>query len=81
MSAAVWRSQLRLKTVNRLQIILQHLSMNKHTAPDAEVLLAKSGCAGIITLNRPKALNALNLDMIRQIYPQLKLWEEDQKPS
>ncbi|XP_075464486.1 3-hydroxyisobutyryl-CoA hydrolase, mitochondrial [Ascaphus truei] len=77
MSAALLRSQLRLKTVNRLQIILQHLSMNKHTAPDAEVLLGKSGCAGIITLNRPKALNALNLDMIRQIYPQLKLWEED----
>ncbi|KAM6464098.1 3-hydroxyisobutyryl-CoA hydrolase, mitochondrial isoform 2-T3 [Liasis olivaceus] len=43
----------------------------------AEVLLEKRGCAAIITLNRPKALNAFNISMIRQIYPQLKKWEQD----
>uniref|UniRef100_A0A8C0IRD5 3-hydroxyisobutyryl-CoA hydrolase n=1 Tax=Chelonoidis abingdonii TaxID=106734 RepID=A0A8C0IRD5_CHEAB len=57
--------------------ILQHLNMSKHTDSTAEVLLEKRGCAGVITLNRPKALNAFNLSMIRQIYPQLKTWEKD----
>lgn len=42
---------------------------------EPEVLLEKMGCAGVITINRPKVLNALNLTMIRQIYPQLKVRE------
>ncbi|NXI96621.1 HIBCH protein, partial [Psophia crepitans] len=67
----------RLKRLNRLQVILQHLKMSKHTDSTAEVLLEKRGGAGIITLNRPKALNALNLSMIQQIYPQIKTWEQD----
>lgn len=40
---------------------------------EPEVLLEKVGCAGVITLNRPKFLNALTLNMTRQIYPQLKV--------
>jgi len=44
-----------------------------------EVLFEKVGNAGVITLNRPKALNALNLTMIRHIYPQLKV-RGDWKP-
>ncbi|XP_005996601.1 3-hydroxyisobutyryl-CoA hydrolase, mitochondrial [Latimeria chalumnae] len=71
----------RLRSLTRVQSVLQHLHMSKHTNADAEVLLEKSGCAGIITLNRPKALNALNLPMIRQIYPQLKKWEQDAETS
>ncbi|XP_009949289.1 PREDICTED: 3-hydroxyisobutyryl-CoA hydrolase, mitochondrial-like, partial [Leptosomus discolor] len=67
----------RLKPFNRLQVILQHLKMSKQTDSTAEVLLEKRGGAGIITLNRPKALNALNLSMIQQIYPQIKTWEQD----
>ncbi|NWR70685.1 HIBCH protein, partial [Centropus unirufus] len=67
----------RLKPFNRLQVILQHLKMSKHTDSTAEVFLEKRGVAGIITLNRPKALNALNISMIRQIYPQIKTWEQD----
>uniref|UniRef100_U3JP69 3-hydroxyisobutyryl-CoA hydrolase n=1 Tax=Ficedula albicollis TaxID=59894 RepID=U3JP69_FICAL len=51
--------------------------MSKQTDSTAEVLLEKKGGAGIITLNRPKALNALNLPMIQQIYPQIKTWEQD----
>uniref|UniRef100_A0A672HHW8 3-hydroxyisobutyryl-CoA hydrolase n=1 Tax=Salarias fasciatus TaxID=181472 RepID=A0A672HHW8_SALFA len=49
--------------------------MSSHV--EAEVLLEKVGRAGVITMNRPKVLNALNLNMIRQIYPQLKKWESD----
>ena len=36
-----------------------------------EVILEEVGNAGIITLNRPKALNALNLPMIDEIFPRL----------
>ncbi|XP_072197826.1 3-hydroxyisobutyryl-CoA hydrolase, mitochondrial isoform X2 [Excalfactoria chinensis] len=50
---------------------------SKHTDSTADVLLQKKGGAGIITLNRPKVLNALSLRMIQQIYPQIKAWEQD----
>ncbi|XP_042678593.1 3-hydroxyisobutyryl-CoA hydrolase, mitochondrial isoform X2 [Centrocercus urophasianus] len=49
----------------------------EHTDSEADVLLQKKGGAGIITLNRPKVLNALSLRMIQQIYPQIKAWEQD----
>ncbi|KAM9189576.1 3-hydroxyisobutyryl-CoA hydrolase, mitochondrial isoform 2-T2 [Mergus octosetaceus] len=77
MAARLLRPLPRLKPFNRLQVILQHLKMCKHTDSSDEVLLEKKGGAGIITLNRPKALNALNLSMIQQIYPQIKAWEQD----
>ncbi|XP_053452658.1 3-hydroxyisobutyryl-CoA hydrolase, mitochondrial isoform X1 [Nycticebus coucang] len=59
--------------------LLFHLrkSMHKHMDGAGDVLLERKGCAGVITLNRPKFLNALTLNMIRQIYPQLKKWEQD----
>src|SRR5690606_37587077 len=38
---------------------------------EAEVLFEKRGRAGIVTLNRPKALNALNSNMVALIHPQL----------
>uniref|UniRef100_A0A8C0ERK5 3-hydroxyisobutyryl-CoA hydrolase n=1 Tax=Bubo bubo TaxID=30461 RepID=A0A8C0ERK5_BUBBB len=67
----------RLNPFNRLQVILQHLKMSKNADSTADVLLEKRGGAGIITLNRPKALNALSFPMIQQIYPQIKTWEQD----
>ncbi|XP_054418612.1 3-hydroxyisobutyryl-CoA hydrolase, mitochondrial isoform X2 [Pteronotus mesoamericanus] len=51
--------------------------MSNHTDAAQEVLLERKGCGGVITLNRPKMLNALTLNMTRQIYPQLKKWEQD----
>jgi enoyl-CoA hydratase len=45
---------------------------------EAEVLFSRDGGAGIITLNRPRALNALTLDMVRRIYLQLDTWTKDE---
>ncbi|XP_037018863.2 3-hydroxyisobutyryl-CoA hydrolase, mitochondrial isoform X3 [Artibeus jamaicensis] len=67
----------RFNSFKRINITLHHLRMSSHTDAEQEVLLERRGCAGVITLNRPKKLNALNLSMIRQIYPQLKKWEQD----
>lgn len=44
---------------------------------EPEVLLERRGEAGIITLNRPKALNALTHAMVREIDPQLRAWARD----
>lgn len=44
---------------------------------ESEVLFEHRGVAGIITLNRPKALNALTLGMVRLIHPQLTAWAQD----
>uniref|UniRef100_A0A1A8M8K9 3-hydroxyisobutyryl-CoA hydrolase n=1 Tax=Nothobranchius pienaari TaxID=704102 RepID=A0A1A8M8K9_9TELE len=74
MSLTVLASAYRLKPLHRLQRIQAHM-MSSHVEP--EVLLEKVGRTGVITMNRPKVLNALNLTMIRQIYPQLKKWEND----
>ena len=40
------------------------------------VLIEERGNAGLITLNRPKALNALNLPMIRAITAALLAWRD-----
>jgi enoyl-CoA hydratase len=42
-----------------------------------DVLFEVRQGVGFITLNRPKALNALTLEMIRAIAPQLVAWQED----
>ncbi|XP_014217529.1 3-hydroxyisobutyryl-CoA hydrolase, mitochondrial, partial [Copidosoma floridanum] len=39
------------------------------------VLFKEVGSSGIITLNRPKLLNALNVSMVQQIHAKLKEWE------
>ncbi|KAM6978669.1 3-hydroxyisobutyryl-CoA hydrolase, mitochondrial [Tautogolabrus adspersus] len=72
MSLTVLTSAYRLRSLCRLQRIQRHM-MSSQAEP--EVLLEKVGNAGVITLNRPKVLNALNMTMIRLIYPQLKKWE------
>jgi len=54
--------------------------MNTNTAqvPAAdEVLYTINNGAGVITLNRPKALNALSLNMIRSLWDILSVWKDD----
>nr|XP_061799953.1 3-hydroxyisobutyryl-CoA hydrolase, mitochondrial-like [Nerophis lumbriciformis] len=72
MSLTTVTSKHRLRAICRLHRIQGHM-MSSSVEP--EVLLEKVGRTGVITLNRPKVLNALNLTMIRAIYPQLKQWE------
>ncbi|HJU30438.1 MAG TPA: enoyl-CoA hydratase/isomerase family protein [Hyphomicrobiaceae bacterium] len=45
-------------------------------APD-EVLIRREGRAGRITMNRPQALNALTLGMVRLIWDALRTWQAD----
>ncbi len=46
--------------------------------PDtSEVILEVRGRLGVITLNKPKALNALSLAMVEAIEPQLHAWAAD----
>jgi len=47
-------------------------------AETESVIIRQIGRAGRITLNRPKALNALDLDMVRAIEAALKRWRDDQ---
>jgi enoyl-CoA hydratase len=42
-----------------------------------EVLFERQGRAGVITLNRPKALNALTLNMVDAMDVQLRSWRND----
>jgi len=42
-----------------------------------QILTDQRGHLGVVTLNRPEALNALSLEMIRQIAVALKQWEND----
>ncbi|HZP69617.1 MAG TPA: enoyl-CoA hydratase/isomerase family protein [Pseudolabrys sp.] len=42
-----------------------------------DILFERRGAAGLVTLNRPKALNAVNHDMVRALRAQLDRWADD----
>src|SRR5690606_8949986 len=44
---------------------------------EPEIIFETRGRAGVITLNRPKALNALNSNMVALMHPQLVAWAND----
>jgi enoyl-CoA hydratase len=44
---------------------------------DAEILFERRGAAGLITLNRPKALNAVSHGMVLALRAQLDRWADD----
>ena len=43
-----------------------------------ELIVRQEGSAGRITLNRPKALNALSLDMVHGMLAALESWQTDE---
>ncbi|XP_059078854.1 3-hydroxyisobutyryl-CoA hydrolase, mitochondrial-like [Tigriopus californicus] len=57
--------------------VLQPSFRAMSSSPEVTFKVVKD--AGIITLNRPKVLNALTFPMIRLIYPQLKQWQDQLK--
>ncbi|MEM7425534.1 MAG: enoyl-CoA hydratase/isomerase family protein [Pseudomonadota bacterium] len=46
---------------------------------EREVLFEVKNRAGVITLNRPKALNAVTLSMVREMHPLLERWADDDR--
>ncbi len=43
----------------------------------SDVIAERRGSAGLLTLNRPKALNALSLQMVRDLTAALLVWRDD----
>jgi enoyl-CoA hydratase len=44
---------------------------------EPEILFERRGTAGLVTLNRPQALNAVTLVMVRALHQQLDNWRDD----
>lgn len=44
---------------------------------EPEILFERRGTAGLVTLNRPRALNAVTLIMVRALRQQLDAWRDD----
>ncbi|KAK0050632.1 3-hydroxyisobutyryl-CoA hydrolase mitochondrial [Biomphalaria pfeifferi] len=66
------------RSLIRLRVVISHLRMAQmSTKSGEEILFQTVNNTGVITLNRPKALNALNLSMVRKMYAQMLRWEED----
>ena len=47
------------------------------TSDNSDILFARRGAAGVVTLNRPKALNAVTHEMVRALHRQLDAWADD----
>src|ERR1700752_1650038 len=44
---------------------------------EPEILFEQRGKLGLVTLNRPKQLNALSYGMVKALHPQLEAWAND----
>jgi len=60
-----------------LKVLTRGMTFHFSEVAEDEIVMQRTGNAGLIILDRAKALNALNLNMIRQMYPTLKQWEAD----
>jgi enoyl-CoA hydratase len=54
----------------------QHLS-EEYEMDYANIVAKTEGAVGVITLNRPKALNALNSELLRELCDVLEKWDAD----
>ena len=45
--------------------------------PNPEIICERRGAAGLVTLNRPQALNAITHGMVRELARALDVWSED----
>ncbi|KAF1762303.1 hypothetical protein GCK72_010565 [Caenorhabditis remanei] len=54
--------------------VCQKMSFSLSGSTKSEILVDCHGSKKVVTLNRPKALNALNLNMVREFYPKLQEW-------
>ena len=59
-----------------IDAVLKEAAACRH-GQDAEALIERRGAAGVIVLNRPKALNALTLTMVRLMARALDAWQDD----
>src|SRR6516225_4415744 len=48
---------------------------------ESDIILNRRGAAGIVTLNRPTALNAVNRAMVRELRDALERWRHDDAVS
>ena len=54
-----------------------NMTVGKKGEIKSEIIIERRGNAGLITLNRPKALNALSLGMVRELLATLLVWRDD----
>jgi enoyl-CoA hydratase len=55
----------------------EEASLELATSAEAQVIIERQGGAGIIRLNRPKAINSLTLPMVRLLFQALARFEDD----
>lgn len=63
-----------------MTMTLSATTTSTHTdleSPSSHVIVEQCGKAGLITLNRPKALNALSLSMVRELTTALRAFAQD----
>lgn len=72
---------LRRISLQRVSVILGQMRMSSTAGAEEDALFEKINSTGIITLNRPKALNALDFSMVKKITPKLKEWCDDPSTS
>ncbi|MBC7609105.1 MAG: enoyl-CoA hydratase/isomerase family protein [Polaromonas sp.] len=59
------------------KVMSQEIHIQENIQEKSDIVLERRGSAGLITLNRPKALNALSLQMVRDLTAALLAWRDD----
>ena len=60
-----------------LKLVTNHLKASFSTTAESPVLFNYQRNTCKVTLNKPKALNALDLSMIRILKPEVEKWNKD----